>query len=246
MTVKQKIDILIVCALKEEITPLLSDMHKETELKFNSGRLIVGSRGNNSIAISICGVGGKTAAQSLHSTLEILTPASVFIAGWAGALTDSLSICDLVLTETVFHWEDDENSGYSSNPDLNRKVKDRLNSSDITIKTGIQVTADKVVAKETLRNDLASRFKAHVVDMETSYLADILITKGLAFTILRVITDSADERIGIDFDKIPQSRVQRKLYWASHPGQYRKNIILLNNIRKATKELNRALNQILV
>jgi nucleoside phosphorylase len=239
----ETVDLLLVAALNQELAQWLKSCPGLIQKPISCGRLFSGDVNGRRIAALICGVGGERATQSARAYLGDYTPRRVLVAGWAGALIDSMNPGDLLLVENVFRPTEGPEKPIVPDSGWMDCLERILSVSHPGIQRGRLVTVDRMVDRHSVRIDLAGRFKAQAVDMETGYLVPIFQERKIPCACMRVITDTADERIGVDFQALPSGR-RRVAYWASHPAQLKNFMRLSRVITKVTAILHQALNAV--
>lgn len=240
-----RLNMLITAALKNEVSGVVSKLHPTGAEPVGAGRLYLGGTSDRRTGILITGVGGQTASATVRSLLLNHQPRTVLVAGWSGALTETHPPGSLILADRVHLWPGDPDRSMPTDPELTLKIRSVLDGAGIPFGAGALVTADRMVDQSGLRKELAVRYGARAVDMETGSILPLFNAAGSRCAVLRVITDTADERIGLDLKHLPTGRKHRAVYLAAHPVQLRHYAMLLGQIRNATSVMSRALNAVI-
>lgn len=239
MNFKTKIGTLFISALRQEAKFLLRQLPQillssETGDSPKTGPSVFPE------AVFICGVGGIQATAAIKQLLNEYSISTVFILGWCGSLTDRYTVGDIVLISSAVCTRSKSFPSLGSSKQLNdvcceaaAKLKRPLNKENL-------VTSDEVVCSNTVRDNLRSLFDASVVDMETWYLLNELATYHIPAAVLRVVSDSADDRIGLDLNKIPLTRAGRLAFLIQHPAA----AAHLNRIRRQLKSASYSLDAV--
>ena len=126
------------------------------------------------IALLHTGVGEKACRSRLGPFLNARPFDLLISSGFAGGVDPSLGVGDLLLAENF------------SDPQLLAQARGLLVG-----RVARLVTADRVVASETERQQLAHKSNAAAVDMETEWIARACAERKLPMLSLRVISDTA-------------------------------------------------------
>ncbi len=209
--------VLLIAALREELDPFFRRIaHAETPPVCSGVRSF--ALEGRAISVVICGVGGARAAETLAPVLDRLRPDWALLAGWAGALTTDLDIDQCVVVTQVHR--DQPGVSPETLPVLPDSVPELLGSSGFRFGEGI--TVDRMICRRADRERLHRESGASVVDMETHDVARLMRERSIPLMVMRIVSDPADESIGVDFDRIPEGRVLRAAYFAAHPGEYQR------------------------
>ena len=142
---------------------------------------------NEQTLLIVSGMGRERAKQAAHRLVEENVDRLISF-GSAGALSPELKPGDLVQPEEVRAAE----RKYPVNTCLSEPAKQRLGRQDIAVRNGPMACADKEIATTDAKQELFRQTGAVAVDMESAGMLDAAEQEGLAVSVLRVITDSAD------------------------------------------------------
>lgn len=134
----------------------------------------------------ITGMGRRNASTQIHRTLTAFNPERVITCGFAGALDSKLKIGDVLFDE-------DFNAGFGAALAALGVVNANFHCS-----TRVAVTA---LEKTELRRTTG----ADAVEMESSVIRTICREHGIPSATLRVISDTADEDLPLDFNALMTS-----------------------------------------
>ena len=132
-------------------------------------------------------MGRERAEQAAHKLVEENVDRLISF-GSAGALAPELKPGDLVQPEEVRVAE----RKYPVNTCLSEPAKQRLGRRNIAVRNGSMACVDKEVATIDAKQELFRQTGAIAVDMESAGMLDVAEQEGIAVSVLRVITDSAD------------------------------------------------------
>ena len=131
-------------------------------------------RSNHDVSILHTGVGEKIARERIEKFLDGQRFRFLLSSGFAGGITPSLGVGDLLLAENF------------SDPQLLARAQDLL-----IAQTGKLASADRVLETAAEREEFAHAENADAVDMETATLAEACAARQLPMLSLRVISDTA-------------------------------------------------------
>lgn len=142
---------------------------------------------NGQTLLIVSGMGRGRAEQAAHKLVEENVDRLISF-GSAGALSPELKPGDLVQPEEVRVAE----RKYPVNTCLSEPAKQRLGRQDIAVRNGSMACVDKEIVTTGAKQELFRQTGAIAVDMESAGMLDAAEQEGLAVSVLRVITDSAD------------------------------------------------------
>ncbi|HEY4416514.1 MAG TPA: hypothetical protein VGO57_12555 [Verrucomicrobiae bacterium] len=161
------------------------------------------------VAILIVGIGRENAKRSVHDYLAANSPAQVFTCGFAGGLNPDLKIGDVVF-------------------ELPESSAGNLQLSARLIAAGAKplkfLCADRIATTAVEKKQLREQSGADVVEMESAAIHLVCAERGIACVTLRVISDTANEDLPLDFNALakPDKNLDfGKLAWAivKSPGK---------------------------
>lgn len=182
-------------------------------------------------SVLVTGMGRRNTSTRFEQELRRFQPDRVITCGFAGALDPALKIGDLV-------FDTDFDSGMS----------DALLSAGATPAKFYCSTRVAVSAAE--KQELRRSTGCDVVEMESSVIRTMCRDRGIPSTTLRVISDTANEDLPLDFNalmtadqKISMARLTLALL--KSPGSIPRLMELQRNTRFAAKRLADALDRLL-
>jgi adenosylhomocysteine nucleosidase len=205
--------ILVVAALSRELAELGGESHPGLTL-LETGEGIV------------------NAERHLEAWLERRRARAVVSIGFAGALSPSIRIGDLVIAEEV--------RDASATPDAKLLSAARLlQTGQPWIHFGLALTSHEILWQAESKRALAASLAGDeigFVDMESTAIARVCGRRGLPFLVARSITDLLDEDLPLDFNqfrncdgRVDQKRVVRAALL--RPGSFKG----LLDLRKRSK-----------
>ena len=221
----------IVAAMERELAPLIRGWRvREIEHVGRRYRLFENGAAENSGAVVICGgIGAEAARRATEAVIQVARPMRVLSVGFAGALDSSLKIADVLEPRVIVNAADG--------------VRTETGSGEGTL------VSYAAVAGREQKQRLAKAYAAAAVDMEAAAVAQGAQVRGVEFTALKAISDSAD------FDMPPTDQFVAKdgrfrtaafaLHVAMRPWLWRRTMALARNSAKASRALCAAIEEYL-
>ncbi len=192
--------------MSKELTPLLSFLGKRQEEVVYGFKLFKFEKDGNEILIIQSGI-GEIYASGATAVLLTKNVDRIYNFGVCGSLKKEFSSCDIVVAESVVHYDfdlspinavpvgrypDEAEVKIPCDKGLIESVLRKVNG----VKKGVLASADKFVADKSVKEKLVKDFNADVCDMEG---AGVLLTAknaGVPCLILKAVSDGeggADE-----------------------------------------------------
>jgi len=133
------------------------------------------------IEVLITGMGPRRARQSITETLDRCRPAHVLTCGFAGGLDPKHSVGTVLYTP--------KDSALSPLLQQHGAIPARFH------------TADRVLISAEEKRSLHTQSRADAVEMESGVIRECCSRHGLPCTTVRVISDSAEENLPLDFNR---------------------------------------------
>jgi adenosylhomocysteine nucleosidase len=161
--------IAIVAALEREVRPLVRDW-PSTEKDYEGRRFRCFE--NEDMVVVCGGIGAEAARRATEAVIALYSPATVYSAGFAGALRRGLKVGTIVLP---------------------RRVVDATDGSSLDTGMGKDVLVSCAsVADPEQKARLAAAYDAVAVDMEASAVARGAQARGVRFVAIKAISDEVD------------------------------------------------------
>lgn len=173
--------LLVVAALARELAPLVREARAD-------------------VALIETGEGIRNSERAVRSWLDQRAACAVLGIGFAGALSPSLAVGDLVIARSVRGADRAGESFISSPVLLSAAGQVRIEGMHF----GAAITVDEIVGEASAKRRLATllaRDEIGCVDMESSAIARACGERKLPFLIVRSITDLLDEDLPLDFNR---------------------------------------------
>ena len=142
------------------------------------------------------GEGIVNAERHLEAWLELGVARAVLSIGFAGALSPSLQVGDLVIGREV---RDSKGS-----PDVKLLSAAKRVQIDVPVRFGVALTSHEILWQAESKRALADSLAANeigFVDMESTAIAGVCARRRVPFLIARSITDRLDEDLPLDLNQ---------------------------------------------
>lgn len=208
-----KVQIGIIGAMQPEVEAIiaaLEDRESETVsgITFHTG-LISGKR----VAVAKCGIGKVFAALCAEIMILKYNPDLLVNTGVGGAIGGGLRCGDVVIADRLCQHDMDTsaigdpvglvsgiNMIYFEADSRAREILLREGRAfDLAVKSGTVATGDKFIASAEDKHRIAHTFSASVCEMEGCAIAQTAYVNGVAFAVVRAISDSADGEATMDY-----------------------------------------------
>lgn len=161
--------VAVVAALEREVRPLIKDWRvREQESGGRRFRFFE----KDDVVLVCGGIGAEVARRAAEAVIALYAPKVVWSAGFAGALEPGMRVADMIQPRRVI------NAGDGSSVKLNRGE-------------GVLVSFG-TVASPAQKAKLRDSFAAQAVDMEAAAVARAAEARGVAFAVVKVISDEFD------------------------------------------------------
>ena len=195
----------IICAMDEEAAPFDASF-SEVKREVLFGRTFrVGALSDRDVVLVISGIGTTNAAIATTLLIERYGVERVVMSGVAGGI-GTLSLGDVLIARTcVYHDVDVTAFGYA--PGQLPGEPERYEASDAPIIADrLGITAGVIASGNTFVSDSArlarirDSFGADALDMESCAVAHVCTRAHVPWTIVRAMSDGADETAGASFE----------------------------------------------
>jgi adenosylhomocysteine nucleosidase len=167
------------------------------------------------LALVTTGVGFENADHSVRSWLRRRNTQVILGIGFAGGLSASLHIGDLVVAREV-------RGVYEHSPTRELlQAAEKVVADGLAVRFGTVMTAKEVLCESKAKHALATSLPAEeigCVDMESEAIARACSKYRVPFLIVRCITDRLDENLPLDFNRCRKSNGNinaAKVLWAA-------------------------------
>jgi len=233
-------------AFGQEIVDLRRQMVIEEVVAERGCKLYRGKFENRDALLVKTGMGKERAESATKLMLERYPVSAIISLGFAGALAPELSIGDVVVCSTLHCAHKSEHKWVSdgvcaSDTHLLSLVSQGLENIVAGCCLGSSVSLLQLESSTKKLAGLASAFHAHIVDMESYWIASIASARQIPFIAIRSISDTMQDCVQ-PFDQILTS--DGRLLWKkavlcfiTHPQYLINTFTLYRNVRIARKSL---------
>lgn len=235
-----------VAALETEIEAFRRTVRNVTEVPHEGpGRFYTGNLIREKLLLGWTGDGRTAARTGLEALLGQHRVSRLVVLGVASGLTSGLELGHLVVAREVR-----DSDGLLETPDtawIDRAmrlpgIREAIFYSNDRILTSVH---DKDALGRRLLEESTSRVGAAVVDQETATYARTALAHGLPYTAIRVVSDSVNESLPIDFNAFvgDDGRIRRgsvALYALTHPWVIGKLLVRRGRVRFCGQRLSDA------
>ncbi|NPA11684.1 MAG: 5'-methylthioadenosine/adenosylhomocysteine nucleosidase [Epsilonproteobacteria bacterium] len=206
--------IAIMCAMREELEPLLEKVNIKQEIDYSKNRYYIGEFEGKELVLAYSKIGKVNASITASVLLEKFKADVLLFSGVAGAIDEDLKIGDLIIASktcqhdvdlTVFGYEPgfipESKTFYDCDENLRNIAKDVAKEKGIKLKEGIIASGDQFIHNKEKKEWIKNTFNASAIEMEGGAVGCVAWHFGVPFFMLRSISDSAEEGAGVDFDE---------------------------------------------
>jgi adenosylhomocysteine/aminodeoxyfutalosine nucleosidase len=210
--------IAIMGAMPEEIEPIIDKLDDVQTSVYGDNKYYEGSYHGQEVVVAYSKIGKVFATLTATTLIEKFGCDMLLFSGVAGAISNELSIGDLIIADGLCQHDLDITAfghpfGYvpegevciSTDVGLRNIAKDIAKSKGLTLKEGVIATGDQFVANEERKNWIGTTFDADALEMEGASVAVVCNALNVPFFILRAISDSADMDASFNFDEFLES-----------------------------------------
>jgi len=210
--------IAIMGAMPEEIEPIIDKLDNVETIVYGANKYYEGSYNGQEVVVAYSKIGKVFATMTATMLIEKFGCDKLLFSGVAGAISNELSIGDLIIADGLCQHDLDITAfghpfGYvpegevciSTDVGLRNIAKDVAKSKGLTLKEGVIATGDQFVANEERKNWIGTTFDADALEMEGASVAVVCNALNVPFFILRAISDSADMDASFNFDEFLES-----------------------------------------
>ena len=189
---------------------------------------------NRRVLIALIGMGPAMAGENIKRVFQYFRPKGLILAGYGGGLVPQLKVGQVVIS-----------TNYSS-PEIIPFLR-LLSGFDFAT----FCTTDEIVGTPERRTWYARNKHHEVVDMETAAVAEVVHSRLVPFTVVRVISDDFQQVLplgalaaGLNAETGRPTPVRLLSYLATHPGEIAPFWTFVSNLSLARNNLTRFLEQL--
>lgn len=209
----KNIDIGILGAMDSEVEALISRLVDKKEETVGSIKFHTGTLEGKRVAIAKCGIGKVFASLAAEAMIITYAPRLLVNTGVGGALASGISVCDVVVAESLVQHDMDTSplgdpkgliSGinkiyFEADKRAIKLVADACAELGVKCHTGIIASGDVFVSRSEQKRAIKDEFSASVCEMEGAAIAQVAYVNSTPCCVIRAISDSADEGSSMDY-----------------------------------------------
>lgn len=203
----------IITAMNCEAAYFESVMTNTQKKKIGAWEFTIGKLGNTDVVQTVCGVGKVFAGACTQAMIMSFGCTHIYNIGVAGSLDRNVKIGDIVCADAAVQHDMDTSevgdpvgliSGINiielpCDKELTQKFEAFLSAQGKTLKKGIIATGDRFIKKSADKQYISTTFGAVAGEMEGGAVAHICYINEVPCSVIRMITDNADEGSSDDY-----------------------------------------------
>lgn len=228
-TIKQEITV-IIGALDAEIDEYLRSLEKHQKRTWKEFVFHEGQLAGKDVIIVKSGIGKVFAAMTTQKIIDTYNPKNIIFTGVAGGINQNYEIGDVIVAEDLVQHDFDVSElgsprGAIPNTDYrffktDEKLRNLALLSKIqqTVHKGRILTGDQFLTKKELNeyDYLTGELKGDAVEMEGAAVAQVCVVNGVAFLVIRTISDKANDDASVDFVKFLPEIAKNSFQMVNH------------------------------
>jgi len=192
--------IAVLAASGRELTPARSVISASRSGRLGSVRYEVGRAGCIEVYLVDTGMGPVSAFASTEAILAEPQLDAVVSTGYAGGLGPA-GPGEVILATELLDWTGEQSRiAIPADAELLRSARAAAQEAGVVWTEGPVVTMRKVVCSSLEKKALGKASGAIAVDMESAAIAKAAAHAGVPFLLVRVVSDSAEEDLPMDFN----------------------------------------------
>lgn len=205
----------IIGAMEEEVTILKRKLNDMNEINIAHVKFYVGKLNHKEVVLTQSGIGKVNASISTTLLIEKFNPEVVINTGSAGALDQTLSIGDILVSNHVLYHDANATAfgyeygqipqmpkTYTTDPALLKKTMHVLEQQQLNGKVGMIVSGDSFIGSSEQRQKIKQQFpEAMAVEMEATAIAQTCYQFKVPFIVIRAVSDLANGKADISFEE---------------------------------------------
>ena len=226
--------IAITFALPTESSGLLRHLESKRGGPVAGTTIFTGKLAGREVAVIHTGAGREHCQRNMQNALGSVRPRLLISSGFAGSLTDQLTVGDLIVAQNFSDW----------------RLATQLIQTNLPhqkFQPVILFTSNRIVESPEERQQISREHRADAIDMETEVIATACAVHRIPMVSLRVISDApanpfpAPPEILFDMNRqrTDFARLMRHVF--THPSAIRKIIGFAQQISRARLRLTDAL-----
>lgn len=216
----------IIGAMKIEVDELKNCMENVTVHTISNIDFFEGILEGVPVVVAVSGIGKVNAAVCAQTMILSFSPDRIINVGVAGGLADGMHVGDIAVAQNVVQHDMDTSPvgdpvGFISGIDtveipcdtnayeLLYNVASTLD--DIQVFRGTIASGDQFINSDTQRDFIKTTFKAIAAEMEGASIGQVCYINQVPFSVLRVISDSADGKSHLTYAEFTHLAVKTSM-----------------------------------
>ncbi len=206
--------VAILGAMPEEIEPILEKLDNIQKIDYAKNSYYKATYKDIEVVVAYSKIGCAFSTLTATLLIEKFKCDILLFSGVAGAINEELNIGDLIYASKLCKHDLDltpfghplgyvpEGSVYIHTTQYLQDIaKEVAKEKSIELKEGVIATGDQFVNSQERKDFIVKHFNADALEMEGYSVALVCDALNVPFFILRAISDSANSKANIDFDK---------------------------------------------
>ena len=207
----------LIAALDGELSSILDLMTGVERRELLGHTFYTGQIGGSHVAATVSGVGKVNAAVTCMSLIGAFQPDFVLNIGLGGSLDGDLRLGQLAVADTVTYHDiaprdilDDyypEGGRFAADRELNRRIAGICARLGEACRLCTIATGDQFVDSSAQKDAIRAATGAACCEMEGGAIAQVCVMHGVPFSVIRLISDNADEGADESYDQFSKNEV---------------------------------------
>lgn len=204
----------IIAAMDQELTAVIDSLDCSEEKTHLGFPIYRGMFNGHEITVCQSGIGKVHAGIRAALVIHEYDPNWVINIGSAGGIHPNIEIGDVILGNDISYFDVDVTHfgyqfgqlpagmplRYGADNNYNQWLKNAASKESIQLKPGLVVSGDQFIADLRQTHTIQAHFPdAYAVDMESCAIAHTCYLQNKPFSILRAISDHADQKASVSF-----------------------------------------------
>lgn len=215
----------IIGAMDVEVEGIKLAVENPSERVISGITFVSGTIEGQDTVVARCGIGKVNAAICAEAMILAFSPSLIINVGVAGSLSAELSIGDIVVADKVCQHDFDTTPAgdmrgliaevnlinIPTDSDASAKLAKCVEACGINYRTGTIASGDIFVADSGTKDFIVSEFSALACEMEGASIGQVCWLNRVPFTVLRALSDSANETSHMDYPEFCRLAARRSI-----------------------------------
>lgn len=215
----------IIGAMDVEVEGIKLVVENSSERIISGVTFVSGTIEGREVVVAKCGIGKVNAAICTEAMILAFNPALIINVGVAGSLSPELSIGDIVVADNVCQHDFDTTPvgdkrgliaevnliNIPADQDAYEHLASCVQACGINYQIGTIASGDIFVADSDTKDFIVAEFSALACEMEGASIGQVCWINRVPFTVLRAISDSANEDSHMDYPEFCRLAARRSI-----------------------------------